>query len=1198
MPESKSGPTSERRGSSGKARVFISYSRKDMPFADRLEAALKARGIEPLIDRTEIYAFEDWWKRIEALITQADTVVFVLSPDAVASDICQKEVAFAASLNKRFAPIVAKPVADEQVPEELRRLNFIFFDDEARFEAAADQLAEALATDIEWIRKHTEIGELARRWTVAGRPGPKGLLLRSPLLDEAERWIAARPQNAPPPTDDARAFIAESRRAATRRQRMAVAGALTVALIAGGLAVLAEVNRREATQQRAEATKQRDQALLTQSRFLADLAAQRIDNGDAVTGMLLAMEALPDAREPEDTRRSRPYASEAEQAFYRSFYQKRERVVVGTGARDQVVGAFSPGGDRIVTARGENDGKIADTAAGRTLAKLQGHTKPIRGAAFSPDGERVLTWSADTTARVWNARDGTLIATMAGHTQPIVAAFFTADGARVVTAADTTGRVWDAKSGQQLLTLSGHEVPAPPPHVPPVGLPGVPDYFKPTPQSDASLRDILKAAIIGASMSADGKRLLTNGRDGTARVWDVDTGQELRLLRSESTLPAAQQGILSADGKIAATVTDRPISQVTNTEPQDFVVLRFWDVDGGTQISELKGPWSTVTGRLAFSPDARLLALTDGRRVRLFEVAGARLVGILEGHQADVGQLAFSKDGSRLLTGSRDGSARLWDVKTATLIESFAGHHQFDVHARFSPDEATVLTSGADGSARLWSLEPTTESSITMKLDGLAGDFAFSPDGALFAACAMAPTSNPDDYLSAKSTIGVWDVVSGSRLAQLSDLAGGCAFSFSHDGKLIATHPNQQVVIFEARSGKPVKTIAAPVESLGGVKFSPDDKQVLTTSLGTGIGVWDVATGSLVRNLLPGMLMSDLTFTADGKLLVAWTFDGTVGVWDAASGSMRGQLVPQNREPQYVGLAPDGKRIVTSGGGKLRIWSMPTPEAPNAALLADLVIDRKGAPNPGTPGRFTFMPNGSQLLVSYTLEQVLWDLNSYQFVKGVRTLSSSLFGPAVTPDGKRLVVTRGGPFSTLLVADLETGDVPLLERVPHAYGGDVAVSPDGRTIATTKRLIDSSIRLWRVFPDRETLLAAGKKLATRCLSPAERQRYFLAEDAPDWCRVSGKWPYVKPRLGISMAEPEDGGAVRVERAYAGGLAERAGFRASDVIVAVDGEPITAPARVTELIRQTPAGGRRTFTIKRAGTKLDITVAFPVEADDQ
>ena len=62
-----------------------------MAFADRLETALKARDFEPRIDRTEIYAFEDWWKRIEALIGKADTVVFVLSPDAVASEIALKD---------------------------------------------------------------------------------------------------------------------------------------------------------------------------------------------------------------------------------------------------------------------------------------------------------------------------------------------------------------------------------------------------------------------------------------------------------------------------------------------------------------------------------------------------------------------------------------------------------------------------------------------------------------------------------------------------------------------------------------------------------------------------------------------------------------------------------------------------------------------------------------------------------------------------------------------------------------------------------------------------------------------------------------------------------------------------------------------------------------------------------------------------
>src|SRR5262252_8339604 len=110
--------SAQERGQPTKARVFISYSRKDMVFADRLDASLKARGFEPLIDRTDIYAFEEWWKRIEVLIARADTIVFVLSPDAVRpGTVALKEVDFAASLNKRLAPIVFRAVEDKSVPE-------------------------------------------------------------------------------------------------------------------------------------------------------------------------------------------------------------------------------------------------------------------------------------------------------------------------------------------------------------------------------------------------------------------------------------------------------------------------------------------------------------------------------------------------------------------------------------------------------------------------------------------------------------------------------------------------------------------------------------------------------------------------------------------------------------------------------------------------------------------------------------------------------------------------------------------------------------------------------------------------------------------------------------------------------------------------------------------------------------------------
>jgi formylglycine-generating enzyme required for sulfatase activity len=189
-----------------------------MAFADRLETALQARGFEVLIDREEIYAFEDWWKRLQALISRADTVIFVLSPDAVASREALREVEYAASLNKRFAPIVCRRVEDNAVPDALRRLNFIFFDDPEQVEASADRLAAALHTDIAWIRLHTEFGDAAHQWVEAGRPG--GMLLRPPVLDQAEAWLTLRPSGAPVPTAETEAFIAQSRKVMLGSQRL------------------------------------------------------------------------------------------------------------------------------------------------------------------------------------------------------------------------------------------------------------------------------------------------------------------------------------------------------------------------------------------------------------------------------------------------------------------------------------------------------------------------------------------------------------------------------------------------------------------------------------------------------------------------------------------------------------------------------------------------------------------------------------------------------------------------------------------------------------------------------------------------------------------------------------------------------------------------------------------------------------------
>jgi hypothetical protein len=206
-----------------KVKVFISYSRKDEDFAQELLAGLQLVGFEPYLDKHDIAAGEDWEQRLGRLIEAADTVVFVISPDAMASDRCAWEVNRTVELKKRLLPIVFRRVEEAQVPPRLKQLNYVFFDRPFSFALSLQALATALQTDLEWIREHTRIGELALRWHSRGQV--EALLLRGEELSAAKTWLAAQPQYAPEPTLLHHQFIkagedAEAARASVERKRL------------------------------------------------------------------------------------------------------------------------------------------------------------------------------------------------------------------------------------------------------------------------------------------------------------------------------------------------------------------------------------------------------------------------------------------------------------------------------------------------------------------------------------------------------------------------------------------------------------------------------------------------------------------------------------------------------------------------------------------------------------------------------------------------------------------------------------------------------------------------------------------------------------------------------------------------------------------------------------------------------------------
>jgi hypothetical protein len=133
-----------------KPKVFISYSRRDSSdFAEELIAGLDLAGFAPFLDRHDIAAGEDWEKRLGGLIQEADTVVFVVSPEAIKSERCNWEVDKTVELSKRLLPVIFKPVPDANIPEKLRHLQFVRFDTGQSVTRPFSQLAEALRQDRE-----------------------------------------------------------------------------------------------------------------------------------------------------------------------------------------------------------------------------------------------------------------------------------------------------------------------------------------------------------------------------------------------------------------------------------------------------------------------------------------------------------------------------------------------------------------------------------------------------------------------------------------------------------------------------------------------------------------------------------------------------------------------------------------------------------------------------------------------------------------------------------------------------------------------------------------------------------------------------------------------------------------------------------------------------------------------------------------